>query len=327
MGNFYTIPVPLIKRLFINTDAYNELLHAGCYLSAKRVSSYEDTDVIRHLAYCWFRAREELTPSLVTYIESSFDEELLEDDNYLFNSDGSLNDEEAYFVNDEFFEGVENQEEPFTPLGMLANGCRLDPDLWEKVKEWHDIYVFDKECKLYIRGSTIEETIRIGKSLPDFGQNYPYALVNPSFLIDYRKKNRTERARAEMAMLLAINSITGKQEWAGTTRGFIIARMFGAKKVDEIEQALQGRTDKETKLLQEAYEKYTTRRMFDSMRDKLMARGLVKCWVPYAKRVFVSPSKRFEEIEEDVLMFIKHKSPKQQIKNDTERLLKLLSDE
>ena len=313
MGNFYTIPIPLIKSLFIKPDAYNELLHAGGYLSAKRVSSYKDEDVIKHLTYCWYRQKDALTHSLITQIENSLDEDLLEDDYGLFDTDG-------YFDTMNIYDDV-------MQFGAFASLCRENPDFFKEVKDWHDVYIFDKTCNMKIEGSVIAETIRIGRSLPDFGQNYPYSIINPNFLILYRDKNKTERARAEMAMLLAINSITGKQEWACTTRSFIIARMFGAKKVEELEQSLQGRTAKETKQLKEAYDKYTTRRIFDSMRDKLMVRGLVKCWVPFAKRVFVSPTKKFEEIEDDVLMFIKHRSPKQQIKNDAKRLLKLLSDE
>lgn len=314
MGNFYTIPVPLIKRLFINPDAYNELLHAGGYLSAKRVSSYEDEDVIKHLTYCWYRQKDALTQSLISQIKNSLDEDLLEDDYGLFDTDGEFD--------------MMNIYDGDMHLGAFAGLCRENPDFFKEVKDWHDVYIFKKECNLTIKGNVIAKTISVGKTLPDFGQNYPYALINPNFLIQYRDKNKTERARAEMAMLLAINSITGKQEWAGTTRGFIIARMFGAKKIDELEQALQGRTAKETKQLNEAFETYTTRKRFESMRDKLMARGLVKCWVPYSHRVFVSPTKKFEEIENDVLTFIKRKqSPTEQIKNDTARLLKLLNGE
>lgn len=314
MGNFYTIPVPLIKRLFINPDAYNELLHAGGYLSAKRVSSYEDEDVIKHLTYCWYRQKDALTQSLISQIKNSLDEDLLEDDYGLFDTDGEFD--------------MMNIYDGDMHLGAFAGLCRENPDFLKEVKDWHDVYIFDKECHMKIKGSVIAETIKIGKSLPDYGQDYPYAIINPDFLIKYRDKNKTERARAEMAMLLAINSITGKQEWAGTTRGFIIARMFGAKKIDELEQALQGRTAKETKQLNEAFETYTTRKRFESMRDKLMARGLVKCWVPYSHRVFVSPTKKFEEIENDVLTFIKRKqSPTEQIKSDTARLLKLLNGE
>lgn len=314
MGNFYTIPVPLIKRLFINPDAYNELLHAGGYLSAKRVSSYKDEDVIKHLTYCWYRQKNSLTQSLISQTEDSLAESLLEDDYGLFGTDGEFDMMNIYDTD--------------CPLGAFAALCRDNPDFFKEVKDWHDVYIFQNECNLAIRGNVIAKTISVGKSLPDFGQNYAYAIINPNFFIQYRDKNKTERSRAELAMLLAINSITGKQEWAGTTRGFIIARMFGAKKVEELEQALQGKTAKETKQLKEAFDKYTTRRIFDSMRDKLMTRGLVKCWVPYAKRVFVSPTKKFEEIENDVLVFIKRKqSPQEQIKNDKERLMKLLNGE
>ena len=314
MGHFYTIPVPLIKRLFINPGAYDELLHAGGYLSAKRVSSYKDENVIKHLTYCWYRQKDALTRSLVRQIEDSLDEDLLEDDYGLFDADGEFDMINIYDTD--------------THLGAFADLCRENPDFFKEVKDWHDVYIFYQECNLKIEGNVIAKSISVGKSLPDFGQNYPYAIINPNFFIQYRDKHKTERGRAELAMQLAINSITGKQEWAGTTTGFIKARMFGAKKADELEQALHGNNAKETKQLKEAFETYTTRKRFDSMRDNLIKRGLVKCWVPYAKRVFVSPTKKFEEIENDVLAFIKRKqSPTEQIKSDTERLMKLLNDE
>ena len=323
MGNFYTIPVPLIKRLFVNPDAYNELLHAGGYFSAKRVSSYSNDDVLKHLVYCWYRQRDMLTPSIINDIENGMNEDVLEDDYGLFDTDGTLIGSTC-FLNDD---GLSDGCEPETPIDHFGLFCKENLDFMEKAIEWHDVYVFYNECKVRFTGHVIAETIRIGKPLSNLATNCPYAIISPHFLMDYRDKNKTERARAELAMLLAINSITGKQEWAATTTGFIKARMFGAKNVEGLDDALHGNSSKETQQLKAACEQYTTRRIFESMRDSLMRRGLIKCWVPQAKRVFVSPTKKLEEIETEILEFLKRKtSPKEQIKKDTERLLKLLNE-
>lgn len=325
MGNFYMIPVPMIKRLFLTPDAYNELLHVGSYYSAQKVSNYTDEDMVRHLAYCWFRQKDELTPNLVKAIQNWNSEGELEDDYALFNTDGTLNDEEAYFIDDSNFEGVENPEEPCTPLGMLADACRQDNRLWSIARAWHDVYMFDQTCNMKILGSIIEATINTGRKYYSICLNQPYALIDPYYLIQYREKNKSERSRAELAMLLAIGSIQGKAGWSATTRNLIIARMFGAKTHDGLSDVLKGST-KEGQQLREAFEKYTTRRVFDSMRNNLINKGVIKCWAPYSHRVIVSTAHKLEEIENDVMIFLKRKqSPKEQIKHDADRLKELIN--
>jgi len=334
MAHFYIIPASLIKRLFLSSDAYEELLHVGGYLSAKRVSSYADEDVIKHLVYCWYRKKDALTPSLRKRISDNiaqwdeiYEDCGVEDDYGLFDQDGEIQTGE-YFLYEDYEECKDR--EPETPYGFFAQWCAEKPAFMDEVREWHDVYIFKDTCGLVVNGNNIAKTIQVGKSLPNLGENYPYAMISPDFLIKYRDKNKTEHARIELAMLLAINSITGKQEWACTTRNFILARMFGAKKVSEIDEALKGRTSKETQQLKDAYAFYSNpnhRRKYDSIRDSLMRRGLLKCWVPYAKRVFVSPTKKLEEIENEILEFRKQKvSPEGQIKQDKERLLKLLGE-
>ena len=334
MANFYTIPIQCIKWLFLSPNAYDELLHVGGYLSAKRVSSYSDEDIIKHLTYCWFRQKDALTPSLRNQIANKINEweEVNEDcgvdDDYgLFDQDGEIQTGEYFLY--ESYEEFEDRE-PETPYGFFAILCAEEPDFMDEVREWHDVYIFKDTCDLVVGGTNIAKTIEVGRKLPNLGENYPYAMINPNFLCQFRDKNKTEHARHELAMLLAINSITGKQEWACTTRNFILARMFGAKKVSEIDEALKGRTPKETQLLKDAYAFYSDpnhRRKYDSIRDSLMRRGLLKCWAPYAKRVYVSPTKKLEEIETEILEFRKQKvSPEEQIKQDKERLLKLLGE-
>ncbi len=326
MANFYMIPIPMIKRLFLTPDAYNELLHVGSYFSAQKVSNYTDEDMVRHLAYCWYRKKDELTQNLVKAIENWNTEGELEDDYALFNTDGTLNDEEVYFVDDSNFEGVENPEEPCTPVGFLADACRQDTQLLSIARSWHDVYVFDKTCNMKILGSVIEATINTGRKYYSICLNQPYALIDPHYLIQYKDKNRSERSRAELAMLLAIGSIQGKAGWSATTRNLIAARMFGSKNTDGLEDALKGISSKEGKQLKEAYDKYTTRRIFDSMRDNLINKGVIKCWAPYSHRVIVSTAHKLEEIENDVLIFLKRKqSPKVQIKRDGDRLKELIN--
>lgn len=321
MGNFYIIPVPMLRILFTNTDAYNVLSHVGCYISARKSSKYEDEEVIRHLTYCYFRRKHELTSDLVRLLEYYYDGQL-EDDTGLFTF--GLNDEEIFFGDEANFEGIEDEVEPYSPLGLIANAYRKDKDIREYAKEWHDVYQFDKTCNINISGGLISNTIRLGTKYNY--ANQPYAMINPNFLLDYRNKNKTERARAEFAMLLAISSIVGEKGWAATTRNLIIARMFGAKDSDGLEDALKGCSQKEGKLLKEAFDKYTTRRIFESMRDNLISKGLIKCWTPYSHRVFVSISHKLEEIENDIKFFLKRKqSPKEQMKQDTTRLKELIN--
>lgn len=322
MGNFYIIPVPMLRILFTNTDAYNVLSHVGCYISARKSSKYEDDEVIRHLTYCYFRRKHELTSDLVRALEYYYDDGQLEDATGLFTF--GLNDEEIFFGDEANFEGIEDEVEPYSPLGLIANAYRKDKDIREYAKEWHDVYQFDKTCNIRISGEVISNTIRLGRKYNY--ANQPYAMINPNFLLDYRNKNKTERERAEFAMLLAISSIVGEKEWAATTRNLIIARMFGAKDSDGLEDALKGCSQKEGKLLKEAFDKYTTRRIFESMRDELISKGLIKCWAPYSHRVFVSISHKLEEIENDIKFFLRRKqSPKEQMKQDTTRLKELIN--
>jgi hypothetical protein len=146
-------------------------------------------------------------------------------------------------------------------------------------------------------------------------------MISPNYLMDLRDKCRTEKDRVRVAMLLSISSIVGAKRFAATTKKHIIYRMFGAKNDSELQNNLCDQS------LRACYEKYTTRKVFDKLRDELLIRNMLKCYHGHAGRLYVSNQFRFFELVDEIAEFIqKSISPTQKWKSNESELMKRLTD-
>ena len=276
---FVIVPVPMIKELLLRTDGIETILKYGLYHSARlQNTGLEPTDMIRQLLYCFHRQQKALTISLKNTLDK-----LVES--------GDLYIDEDYngFYGPDF-----NPEESINDLTEI---CKNDESLKDEICEWYDLYQFYSLANIEENGYAMEATAKIGRKYDDY-EGSPYAMFSPNLLIDLRDRYRTEQDRVRLAMLLSIISIVGKKRFAATTKKHIIFRMFGAKSEEELNANLKN------KALDACYQKYTTRKVFDKLRDELLTRKLLKCYHGHAGRVYVSNQYSFNELIDEIADFI-----------------------
>ena len=298
---FILVPVPMIKELMTRTDGINVILMYGLYHSARKQKTTAG-EPFRQLLYCYFRETDVLTPSLKLQLDNFVDEGKISDDiGCAFGSYGS-----------EF--------SPETEVEELSLLCKENLELQNEILEWYKIVQFYKLSNLALNGNAIAATISCAKKFGEF-QGEPYAMISPNLMIDLRDKGQAEKDRVRMAMLLAICSIVGTKRFAATTKKQIIKRMFGAKNDDELSNNLLNKS------LNSCFSKYTTRKVFDKIRDELLAKNLLKCYHGHAGRIYISNKFSFSELLDEIVDFIrKSTSPSANWRQNEKELMKRLTD-
>lgn len=295
------VPVPMIKEVLAKTNGIELILEYGLYHAARKQKTYfESVTPLRQLMYCYYRDTEALTPSLKKRLDELVEEELL-------------------FIDEDYhgFNGTEfNPEEEMNALYSI---CEEDTDFREEIWEWYDLLQFYKLVNLVLNGRAMAEDISVVNRYDEY-TGEPYAMISPNFLIDLRDKCRTEKDRVRVAMLLAICSIIGTKRFAATTKKHIVSRMFGAKNDAELQKNLSDKS------LYSCYQKYTTRKVFDKLRDELLSKNMIKCYHGHAGRVYVSNQFRFSELVDEIAEFIrKCTSPTPNWKSNESELTKRLT--
>lgn len=123
----------------------------------------------------------------------------------------------------------------------------------------------------------------------------PIVQVSPNWLLDREKQSHIERECMLTALQLGIASIIGmKRKWAFATKDLMKCRMVGFPS----QRAFESNEDAEMLRL---YERYTSRRIFDSMLKELVKRGWSKTILgtPYRKSI-ISIYKSFDSIKHEV---------------------------
>lgn len=299
---FVMIPVQMIKEVMVNTNGIDVILCYGLYHSArKQKTDIESFEPLRQLMYCYHRNTKAITPSLSQQLEERI--------------------EAGDICIDEVYNGFNGPE--FNPELEMEGLCQLvqnDKELKEEIWEWYDMLQFYKLAELVQNGNAIAQTIAVAKRYGRF-DGEPYAMISTHLLITLRDKFRTEKDRAALAMLLSICSIIGKKNFAATTKKHIIYRMFGSKNEEGLKENLC------SKPLKACHQKYTTRKVFDNLRDELFKRSLLKCYHGHAGRVYVSNKFCFQELIDDIADFIrKNTHPVPSWKSNENELMKKLTN-
>ena len=274
------IPVPMIKEVLAYSNGIDIILRYGLFHSA--MAQKVDSELfapLRQLLYCYYRDEDALTPSLKNQLDDLVDAEEL-----------SIDEDYHGFYGQEFF--------PEEEINALYAICEENMDFKNKIYEWYKIYLFYKLANLVLNGESIASTISVANKYCEY-KGAPYARIGLRFLIDIANKCRSEKDRARIAMLLSICSIVGKKKFAATTKKQIVYRMFGAKNDVELEKNLNNKS------LKGCYVKYTTRKVFEKLRDELLMRNMLKCYHGHAGRVYVSNQFKFADLVDEIADFIK----------------------
>lgn len=283
---FIMIPIPMAANL-LTSKSYDDLIGYGIYHSALKQKA-DMNKAFLHLVYCYLNREDLLSPSLVSRLDSLAPNVWLPDV-----------DHKGFDVNGTF--------DPRTEVKDLMKYAQDNKDFLMAVTEWYLVSNFLSLSERKYSGHDIDTVIATGKKYPAY-EKAPYAMIGLDMLIRYKTRHSRERDRVRFVMLMAISSIVGRKKFAATTKGQIAKRMFG-------EEAAQDDG------LKEMYDRYTTRYIFDSLKNELLAMGLIKCYHGRTNRIYVSPRYSFEEIVDDIAAEIRKKAKPPKTWADNERLL------
>lgn len=295
------IPVPMIKEVITHCNGIDIILRYGLYHSAmlQKVDS-ELIVPLRQLLYCYYRDEDALTPFLKNQLDDLVEEEEL-----------CIDEDYHGFYDKEFF--------PEEEINTLYAICEENEDFKDKIYEWYKTYQFYQLANLVLSGKSIDETISVASKYGEY-DGEPYARIGLRFLIDLNKRFTTEKDRVRVAMLLSICSIVGTKKFAATTKKHIIFRMFGAKNSTELEKNLSNKS------LNSCYHKYTTRKVFEKLRDELLMKNMLKCYHGHAGRLYVSNQYNFTDLVDEIADFIKKSTHSNQSwKENENELMKRLT--
>ncbi len=307
-NKFVLIPLPLVRELFMPKGCADDIVGFGIYEAAKAIYKGEKLDnlgngFLKDLFYCYYRDKDALPHSLILMIEELAEKEFLtlDVDYNGFDGYGTFNPEEEiggivnYLNEDEEF--YQSHHYPNVPNSLSFT----IEEFTCAALEWCQIHAVLKRFKLKGRVSYI---IPCHSSF--LNRDYrgcPICAIGVSFLLSYLNNAHSEYDRMKLALLMGISSIIGmKRKWTATTKEMILCRMFGSKDKKELDRLLLS-----NKKAKEVYDKYSTRRRFERLRDDLLVSCMAQCFIGFGHRTFVSILCNFDEIKADIAVSIAKK--------------------
>ena len=132
-------------------------------------------------------------------------------------------------------------------------------------------------------GNTLK-SYRDGKTLYEsIPQNSPMAGINKDVLFDFYKNTKTLDEIAVLLAFLAIKSIVGIKPYCKVTNAYLIARMAGYAKIEDIPHPLP-----------QPLAQYNTRRKLDKIKKELQLNWNVNIYSRYTRGFYVSIDNKFE---------------------------------
>ena len=266
---YVLIPLPLVRNLFLKEDAVNDMLDYGIY-SYSTTITVNSEDAFSNLVDCYYHNRNALTDSLLFRLDNYVSDEVLPSQS-----------EDGQQISNELLRYIIDEED--------------DENFIEEVKTWYRVFFsyLRFELKPKTVKFTIDNYLNISSTYGYFKKDCPLIAVGVRYLLDAQKR-KSLNERILLAYQLGIMSIIGMhRQWCATTKDMIRARMFGFKNFAEMHANVN-------ETLAEFIDKLSSRWAMDKMRDEAMTAKLLRCCFGYGRRVYVSATKSFDEIKNEI---------------------------
>lgn len=252
----------LNRYLWSRNDGVHVILHYAVWREAQKIAVREP-DALRQIAYMYARDPDNLPDEITEHLEFLELGEAVKEV-----VDGSFNLQDAVDVLTEY-----GHNQP-TFMGLSIDWYKFYVS-FTGASKFYLSYNCDKytRCKSYL------------KLFPEADNRVP-ASIPLAMLLEWQHKN-SARDIALVAMYTAIRSIVGKKTITSTTRGFIFARMFGARNETELAQLCTN--DAQIREAADEWNPATHRKKFTKLLDILRAKHLIN-YCGYGRRTYVSLS-------------------------------------
>lgn len=275
---YLKLPLPFIRLLLVKPEETGNVIRYAVY---KMASNYDaDTpNVFRQILYVYYQTHIDVDyngSATVEYVTSkpynclpddicNKIEELWQDNKLSLDFDRKGFDLEGSFLSDD-------------EISELEDYASTDATFFEKCVKWYKIRQVCSNIGIPLEDVNLYE-MAINRYAPYNINNDIFAYVNTSIILRYYNNSRSGRIseieRVQFACYAGIKSIVGLNDYWKASKELILARMMGLKSSGEITTEILNR--KERTEANRIYKKYSHRRQFVGLLNKMLEYGYIKC--------------------------------------------------
>lgn len=278
---YIKLPLPFIRLLLVKPEETGNVIRFAVY---KMASNYDaDTpNVFRQVLYVYYQAHifdvDCNESATVEYVTSKPYNSLPDDicnkiEELWQNNKLSLDfDRKGFDLEGSFLSWGDNQ------ISELEDYASSDATFFGKCATWYKLRQVCENIGIPLEDVNLYE-ISYNRFASYNIDNDIFAYVNTSIILRYYKGSISGRIseieRVQFACYAGIKSIVGLNDYWKASKELILARMMGLKSSGEITTEILNR--KERTEANRIYKKYSKRRQFVGLLNKMLEYGYIKC--------------------------------------------------
>lgn len=278
---YIKLPLPFIRLLLVKPEETGNVIRYAVYKMALNYDA-DTRNVFRQVLYVYYQTHifedDWNESAYVEYVTSKPDsclpddicskiEELWQDNKLSLDFDRKGFDHEGTFLSSDVDQ-----------ISEIEDYASTDETFFDKCATWYKIR---QVCSNI--GISLEDVNLYEISYNRFAQynmdNDIFAYVNTSIILRYYNNSRSGRIseleRVQFACYAGIKSIVGLNDYWKASKELILARMMGLKSSGEITTEILNR--KERTEANRIYKKYSKRRQFVGLLNKMLEYNYIKC--------------------------------------------------
>ena len=321
---YLKIPLPLIRLLLVRPGEAENVIRFAVYNMAQEYAA-DPTNVFRQILWAFYQSNDfdddEIGPRNDRILEDKINETLID----LWESrELSVDFERRGFTQSGEFLGDYDCQ-----IEELEEYAKTDTNFYEDCELWHKLRQLCSNVGIPFEGVACYENAcaRFANRVTD---NSVFAMIKSDIMTRYAKLSQSkivpEYERVQFVCNAAIKSIIGTKEYGTASKKLILARMMGKRSsTDETPDILSRKEKTEANKI---FEKYSARRQFEKLLNKMIQYGYLKSCIGYGKSGYIISTKLDEN---EVIEIVKQRAiekrmAKTRVQNASEKLRKTLKD-
>ena len=321
---YLKIPLPLIRLLLVRPGEAENVIWFAVYNMAQEYAA-DPTNVFRQILWAFYQSNDfdddEIGPKYNGILEDEINDTLLD----LWKS-GKMN---VDFERRGFTQSGEFLGDDDSQITELEEYAKTDTDFFDRCVLWYNLRQVCWNVGIDFEGVARYENARthFANRVTDNGV---FAMVKTDIMTRYAKLSQSkivpEYERVQFVCNAAIKSIIGTKEYGTASKKLILARMMGKRSsTDETPDIL---TRKEKTEANKIFAKYSSRRQFPKLLNKMLEYGYLKSCIGYGKSGYLVSTKLDENevIEKVKQREIEKRMAKTRVQNASKKLREALRD-
>ncbi len=321
---YLKIPLPLIRLLLVRSGEAENVIRFAVYNMAQEYAA-DPTNVFRQILWAFYQSNDfdddGIGPKDNRILDDEINETLLD----LWAS-GKM---DVDFVRRGFTQSGEFLGDNDSQIAELEEYAKTDTDFFDRCVLWYKLRQVCLNVGIDFEGVAWYENARTHFA-NRVTNNGVFAMIKTDIMTRYAKLSQSkivpEYERVQFVCNAAIKSIIGTKEYGTASKKLIIARMMGKRSsTDETPDILSRKEKTEANKI---FEKYSSRRQFRKLLNKMLEYGYLKSCIGYGKSGYIISTKLDEN--EVIEIFrqreIEKRKAKTRVQNASKKLREALKD-